>query len=142
MHRPEPRELVLLSIRRAFGVSFLLYLVYLGLYYFGDYPFLTPTDIITILALVLAGTGFGVAFSFLSPLPAERGLPRVIRTVLLTIPALGIGVALQIFIAGARSDMAIYAIFALAAWLGSTFIREEEGESGDSDDYDLLGSGR
>ena len=142
MHRPEPRELVLLSIRRALGVSFVLYLLYLGLYFLGDYPFLTPTAVVTILVLVFAGTWFGIAFSALSPLPAEQGIPRIIRTVLLTIPALGIGVALQIFIAGARSDMAIYAIFALAAWLGSTFIREEEEDSGDTAEYDVFGLSR
>ena len=142
MHRPEPRRLVLLAIRRAFGVSLAVYAFYLTLFALGEYPFLEPSDVVTILGLVLVGTAFGVAFSVVSPLPAERGLPRVVRTALLTIPALGIGVALQLFVAGARSDMAIYAIFALAAWLGSTFVREEEGEAGDPSDYDVLDTGR
>lgn len=131
MKRPEPRELVILSVRRALGVSIVLFAFYLSLYFLGRYRFLTPSDIVTILGLVFAGTWLGIGFSVLSPLPEERGLPRVVRTVLLVIPALGIGVAIQIILKGARSDMAIYAIFALAAWLGSTFIKED----GDQDGY-------
>lgn len=138
MHRPEPRELVLLAIRRTFGVSFVLYVLYLAMHYLGGYPFLTPPDVLTILGLVFAGTWLGVAFSMIAPLPTSTGLPRVIRTALLVVPALGIGVALQIFIAGARSDMAIYAIFALAAWLGSTFIKEDEEEPDDASEYGLF----
>ncbi|WP_101297130.1 hypothetical protein [Halegenticoccus soli] len=125
MYRPPLPELALLSIRRTLGVSLVLYAFYLGLHYLSGYPFLTPTDVVTVLALVFAGTWLGIGFSLVAPLPEERGLPRVVRTILLTVPALGIGVALQIFLKGARSDMALYAIFALAAWLGSTFVREE-----------------
>lgn len=135
--RPDTDRLVLLSIRRTLGVSALLYLVYVGLYAFTDYPFLGPGDVVTILGLVFAGTWLGIAFSFVAPLPAEIGVPRVIRTILLLVPALGIGVALQILIKGAESNMAIYAIFALAAWLGSTFVREvptTEHEEGADDD--------
>lgn len=131
MKRPEPRELVILSVRRALGVSIVLFAFYLSLHFLGRYRFLTPSDIVTILGLVFAGTWLGIGFSVLSPLPEERGLPRVVRTALLVIPALGIGVAIQIVLKGARSDMAIYAIFALAAWLGSTFIKED----GDQDGY-------
>ena len=133
--RPDADRLVLLSIRRTLGVSALLYVVYVGLFVFTDYPFLTPGDVLTVLGLVFAGTWLGVAFSFVAPLPAETGLPRVVRTILLLVPALGIGVALQILIEGAESNMAIYAIFALAAWLGSTFVREvPTSEDGDGDD--------
>lgn len=136
VERPDADRLVLLSIRRTLGVSALLFVVYVGLYAFTDYPFLGPGDVVTILGLVFAGTWLGIAFSFVAPLPAEMGLPRVIRTALIVVPALGIGVALQIFLKGAESNMAVYAIFALAAWLGSTFVREravdEAGEeSGD-----------
>lgn len=126
MKKPEPHQLVILSIRRALGVSIVLFVFYLALHSFGRYRFLTPGDIVTILGLVFAGTWLGIGFSALSPFPEEHGFPRVVRTTLLAIPALGIGVAIQIFLEGTRSDMAIYAIFALAAWLGSTFIREDE----------------
>lgn len=60
----------------------------------------------------------------------------------LNLGALGIGIILQIVIEGARSDMAIYAIFALAAWLGSTFIREEEENTDDSSEYDVFNLSR
>lgn len=122
--RPEPHQLVLFSIRRALGVSLFLFAFYLVLYAMGTYRFLTPTDVLTILGCVFAGTWLGIGFSALSPFPVESGFPRAVRTVLIVIPAIGIGIALQLFIEGARADMAIYAIFALAAWLGSTFIQE------------------
>ena len=131
MRRPDLPTLALLSVRRALGVSVVLYGFYLGLHYLSGYPFLAPADVLTILGLVFAGTLFGVAFSFASPLPEAGGLPRVIRTALLVIPALGIGVILQVLIEGARSDMAIYAVFALAAWLGSTFVRENGDDGSD-----------
>ena len=64
---------------------------------------------------------------------------------LIAIPALGIGIALQLFIEGPQGDRAYYAMFALAAWLGSTFITEDETdeeEGADAADYDILNLGR
>lgn len=138
MIRPGLPRLALLAVRRALGVSVVLYAFYIALHYLSGYPFLTPGDVLLIMGLVFAGTAFGVAFSFASPLPADRGVPRVVRTALLSIPALGIGVVLQVLIEGARSDMAIYAVFALAAWLGSTFVREgdDAGDDPTGDDPD------
>lgn len=140
---PDPPRLVLLTVRRALGVSVALYAFYIALHYLSGYPFLAPADVLLILGLVFAGTAFGVAFSFASPLLADRGIPRVVRTALLTIPAFGIGVVLQVVIEGARSDMAIYAIFALAAWLGSTFVREsDESDGGDGEEERERNRGR
>ncbi len=137
--RPDTRTLALLAVRRAFGVAIVLYAFYLGLFMLGQYPFLRPTAVLTILGVVLLGTVFGVGFSTMSPLPAGRGLPRVIRTVLLSIPALGIGAIIQVLLEGARADMAIFAIFALAAWLGSTFIREDDTAAANEEESSVAG---
>lgn len=137
--RPDTDRLVLLSFRRALGVSAFLMVVYVTLALLTDYPMLGPEDAATILGVVTFGTALGVAFSFVAPLPADMGLARVIRTTLLLVPALGIGVALQIFLKGAQSNMAIYAIFALAAWLGSMFVREiptDDVGAADADDLE------
>lgn len=128
VQRPEPHQLVLFSIRRALGVSILLFAFYLVLYAMGSYRFLTPKDILTILGVVFAGTWLGIGFSALSPFPDDPGFPRAVRTVLLVIPAIGIGIALQLIIEGPRPDMAVYGIFALGAWLGSTFIKEVDAD--------------
>ncbi|WP_254543690.1 hypothetical protein [Halomarina pelagica] len=127
---PPRRTLALLVVRRTLGVSAFVSLFYVAAYYLWDQPFPTPLDLAVIFLLVLAGTLLGVAFSRAWPLPAERGLPRVIRTVLLAVPALGIGIALQVLLAGAVADRAYYVVFGLSAWLGSTFIREGEREPG------------
>ena len=97
------------------------------------------------LTWIALGVVLGIAFSFASPLPRETGMPRMIRTALIAIPALGIGIALQLLIEGPQGDRAYYAMFALAAWLGSTFITEDETdeeEGADAADYDILNLGR
>lgn len=130
MDRPDDWKLVLLAIRRAVGIWAGLSVFYLAGYYLSGWPFPTPADVFTILVVVSVGVALGVGFSFASPLPPEVGLSRVIRTALIVVPTLGIGIAIQVFVAGPRGDRAYYAMFALAAWLGSTFVTE----SADEDD--------
>jgi hypothetical protein len=145
MNRPDNTELALLAVRRAIGLWAGLSVFYLAGYYLLGYPFPTPVDLVAILVVVCLGVGLGVAFSFASPLPRETGLPRVVRTALIAIPALGIGIALQLFIEGVEGDRAYYAMFALAAWLGSTFVTEDETddeEGADASDFDVLDLGR
>lgn len=43
---------------------------------------------------------------------------------------------LHVLIESARSDTAIHAIFTLAAWLGSTFVREDGGADDDPNPAD------
>ena len=145
MNRPGNLELVFLAVRRVIGLWAGLSVFYLAGYYFLGYPFPTPRDIVAILVVVALGVVLGVAFSFASPLPRETGMPRMVRTALIAVPALGIGIALQLLIEGPQGDRAYYAMFALAAWLGSTFVTEDETEDeegADASDYDVLNLGR
>ena len=145
MNRPGNLELALLAVRRVIGLWAGLSVFYLAGYYFLGYPFPTPRDVLAILVVLALGVVLGIAFSFASPLPRETGMPRMIRTALIAIPALGIGIALQLLIEGPQGDRAYYAMFALAAWLGSTFITEDETdeeEGADAADYDILNLGR
>lgn len=136
MDRPDNRELTLLAVRRAVGISAGLSVFYLAGYYVYDWPFPAPGDVLAIFAVVSLGVALGVGFSFASPLPRETGLPRIIRTGLIVIPALGIGIALQLLIEGPRGDRAYYAMFALAAWLGSTFVTESADEDATDEETD------
>lgn len=146
MDRPDDRDLVLLAIRRVIGLWAGLSVFYLAGYYLLGYPFPGPADVLAILVVVALGVPLGVGFSFTSPLPHETGLPRIIRTALIVVPALGIGIALQLIIAGPQGERAYYAMFALAAWLGSTFVtespHEDDGGTEPSDDTDADGDGR
>lgn len=145
MNRPGNLELVFLAVRRVIGLWAGLSVFYLVGYYFLGYPFPTPRDVLAILVVVALGVVLGVAFSFASPLPRETGMPRMVRTALIAVPALGIGIALQLLIEGPQGDRAYYAMFALAAWLGSTFVTEDETEDeegADASDYDVLNLGR
>lgn len=145
MNRPGNLELVFLAVRRVIGLWAGLSVFYLAGYYFLGYPFPTPRDVVAILVVVALGVVLGVAFSFASPLPRETGMPRMVRTALIAVPALGIGIALQLLIEGPQGDRAYYAMFALAAWLGSTFVTEDETEDeegADASDYDVLNLGR
>lgn len=107
-------------------------------HYAWELPFPTPLELVVILLVVVAGVALGIAFSRVWPLPEKKGFPRVIRTILLTIPALGIGIFIQVSLAGPRAVRAYYVMFALAAWFGSTFIREEKTDEGPS--FPLFGS--
>lgn len=126
MKIPEPRRFALLLTRRVLGIAAFLYLFYVAAHYAWDLPFPTVRELVTILFVVILGVGLGVAFSRVWPLPQEKGWPRAIRTALLTIPALGIGIFVQVTLAGPQAGRAFYAMFAMAAWLGSGFIEEEE----------------
>lgn len=128
MKVPDPRTLALLAVRRALGIAVLLYLFYVAAHYAWGLPFPTPLELLLILAVVAVGVALGVAFSHVWPLPLQKGFPRAVRTVLLTIPAMGIGIAIQVLLVGPRSARAYYVMFALAAWLGSGFVREEESD--------------
>ena len=147
MDRPDNRDLALLAFRRVVGIWAGLSIFYLAGYYVFGWPFPDPGGLMAILLVVALGVPLGVAFSFASPLPRETGLSRIIRTGLIVIPAIGIGIALQLLVGGPQAERAYYAMFALAAWLGSTFITEgeteaEDEETADVSDYDVLNLGR
>lgn len=125
MPASEPKALALLSIRRTLGISVLLFAFYAATHYAWELAFPAPGDLLVILVVVFAGVWLGIAFGKVWPLPMETGRERIFRTIMLTIPALGIGIAIQVFVEGARSDRALYIIFALAAWLGSGLIQQE-----------------
>lgn len=126
MKIPEPRLFALLVTRRVLGIAAALYLFYVAAHYAWDLPFPTPGELFAILFVVVLGVGLGVAFSRVWPLPERKGFPRAIRTALLTIPALGFGIFVQVAVAGPQAGRAYWAMFAMAAWLGSGFIEEEE----------------
>jgi len=144
MERPDNRALALLAIRRAVGLWAGLSVFYLAGYYSFGWPFPDPGDLLAILLVVALGVPLGVGFSFASPLPRETGLPRIIRTGLIVIPAIGIGIALQLLVGGPQAERAYYGMFALAAWLGSTFVTESPGEddSGTETSTDADSDGR
>lgn len=129
MHVPTRRELAVLSVRRALGVALVLELFYIVAPLLWDIEPLSAASVLAIIVVSFVGVWLGIAFSYVAPMPAEKGLPRVIRTVLLTVPALGIGIAIQLLVAGPQGERAYHIMFALAAWLGSGFIREEDDEA-------------
>jgi len=53
----------------------------------------------------------------------------VLRTALLVIPALGLGIGIQVLLQGPQATQAIYLIFAFAAWFGSGHIMREHIEA-------------
>ena len=115
--------LPLKALRTVLGVSLFFFLFYIVVGYFiWKLPFPTPGDLLEIFLVTGAGVGLGVLFSRFWPLPPEMGMERVVRTLLLVIPALGLGIALQTFLQGAQAQRALYFIFALAAWMGSGHI--------------------
>ncbi|MCP8617224.1 hypothetical protein [Salirhabdus salicampi] len=117
----------LLVIRKVFGIALFLELFYLIGAYMAEWPFPTPAIIMQILTVVSLGVALGVIFSKIWPLPIKKGIERIIRTFLLVIPALGIGVGLQILLQGQSATQAIYLMFALSAWLGSGhFVKRQE----------------
>ena len=82
----------------------------------------TPLQMLHLLLAVLLGSGLGVGFAWFWPLPPARGWERVVRTLLLSIPALGLGLTLQLLLQGPQAQQALFLVFALAAWLASGFI--------------------
>lgn len=131
MHLPSRRALLVQSTRRALAVALGLQLFYVVAPSIWPVPPLTVGSILAIVVVSFLGVWLGVLFSYVAPRPAEKGIPRVIRTALLTVPAMGIGIAIQLVIAGPQGGRAYHVMFALAAWLGSGFIREEDDEADD-----------
>ncbi len=122
-HIHVPPTLALKALRTVLGVSLFFFLFYIVIgHYLWELPFPTPGDLLEIFLVAGAGVGLGVLFSRFWPLPPELGMERVVRTLLLVIPALGIGIALQTLLQGAQAQRALYLIFALAAWVGSGYI--------------------
>jgi hypothetical protein len=116
-------------LRKAIGIIIFLQLFYIIGHYLADWPFPTPSVILQIFIVVGLGVALGVVFSRVWPLPPKPGFERVMRTFLIVIPALGLGVGLQILIQGNQATQAIYLMFALSAWLGSGhFVRKDETE--------------
>ncbi len=114
------------ALRKAIGIAFFLELFYLVGHYLSGWPFPTPLAIIQIATTVGLGVALGVIYSRVWPLTPKVGFERVIRTLLVVIPSLGLGIGLQVLLQGKQASMAIYLIFALAAWLGSGhFIKKE-----------------
>ncbi|MDQ3459631.1 MAG: hypothetical protein M3498_10090 [Deinococcota bacterium] len=117
-----PPILGLHVLRKALGLSAALFVFYLAGHYLWAFPFPTVSDLLTILMVATLGVGLGLTFARVWPLAPKPGLERVARTLLLTIPALGLGFGLQLTLQGAEPKQALYLIFALAAWLGSGLI--------------------
>lgn len=119
----------LLVLKKALGISIFLEIFYLIGHYLFHWPFPTPSVILQILVVVGLGVALGVVFARIWPMSPKPGFERIIRTFLLVIPALGIGVGLQLLLQGNEANQAVYLIFAVAAWLGSGhFIRRVEDE--------------
>ncbi|MGM7701540.1 hypothetical protein ACSVDE_07405 [Pseudalkalibacillus sp. Hm43] len=116
-------------IKKALGIALFLEIFYLLGHYIADWPFPTPTVIFQIIIVSALGVALGVIFSRIWPLPRNKGFERIMRTLLIVIPSLGIGVGLQLVLQGNFATQAIYLIFALSAWLGSGhFIKENPKE--------------
>lgn len=113
-------------LRKAIGIAFFLELFYLVGHYLASWPFPTPLAIIQIAITVGLGVALGVTYSRVWPLTPKVGFERIIRTLLIVIPSLGLGIGLQVLMQGKQATMAIYLIFALSTWLGSGhFIKKE-----------------
>ncbi|TCT24608.1 hypothetical protein EDD68_10562 [Melghiribacillus thermohalophilus] len=109
----------LVVLKKVFGIALFLELFYLIGSYLSGWPFPTPEVIIQLIIVVALGVALGVIFSKIWPLPDRKGMERMARTILIVIPALGLGVGLQLILQGQSATQAIYLIFALSAWLGS-----------------------
>ncbi len=115
-------NLWLKTLRTGVGVALFFFLFYIVGHYLWQFPFPEPMDLFQILIVSLGGVLLGVAFSRVWPLPPRPGFERIVRVFLLMIPALGIGLALHVWLQGPRPERALYLVFALAAWLGSGYI--------------------
>ncbi|GAW92525.1 hypothetical protein [Calderihabitans maritimus] len=118
-------DLGLRSLRTVLGFSLFLQVFYLTGHYLANWPFPTPLVFLQIIVVVGLGVGLGVLFSRFWPLPPNPGFERIMRTLILAIPALGLGIGLQLILQGNQATQALYLIFALAAWLGSGRIVRE-----------------
>lgn len=108
--------------RKTLGLTLFLELFYIVGYYLFQWPYPTPAVLLQLFIISGLGISLGIIFSRLWPLPPQAGFERIIRTFLLAVPALGLGVGLQVLLQGRTPTQALYLIFALAAWLGSGMI--------------------
>ncbi len=114
-------------VKRALGLTLILQLFYVIGHYVADWPFPNWMVLLQLAVIVFIGTALGVVFARLWPLPPKKGFERIWRTLLIVIPALGLGVLLQFILQGGVATQALYIVFALASWLGSGhFVRREE----------------
>lgn len=107
------------AIRKTLGLALFLQLFYVIGSYLGGWPFPHPGTFLQLLIVSGLGISLGAIFSKVWPLPPNKGIERVARTLLLTIPALGLGIGLQVLLQGSSPTQALYLIFSLASWLGS-----------------------
>ncbi len=114
-----PPDLTLRALRIGLGVSLVFFVFYIGAHYLWGLSFPTPLDLLQIGGMAFGGVFLGLAFSRVWPLPARPGFERIVRLILLMIPALGLGIALHVLLQGAQAERALYLVFAVAAWLGS-----------------------
>ncbi|RJQ39084.1 MAG: hypothetical protein C4550_05790, partial [Nitrospiraceae bacterium] len=88
----------------------------------------------------------GAVFSKVWPLPPQKGYERVMRTLLVAIPSLGLGMGLQLLvlpiITGHQTEQAYFMIFTLAAWLGSGYYMREPDPAKDKPAKDKAGPGK
>lgn len=114
-------------IQKALGIALFLELFYVFGSFIAGWPFPNPEVIYQIIVVSGLGVALGVIFSRIWPLPPHKGMERIMRTLLIVIPALGLGVGLQLLLQGNSATQAIYLMFALSAWLGSGhFIKNVE----------------
>jgi len=109
------------ALRKVLGITLFLEIFYLMGYYFSDWPFPKPFVILQLVTIVALGISLGAIFSLVWPIPLQKGFERVMRTLLISIPALGFGIGLQLLMQGNEPTQALYIIFAFAAWLGSSY---------------------
>lgn len=115
------------TFQKVIGITLFLEIFYLIGHYLMNWPFPTPITLVQLFVVSGMGVALGVFFSRIWPLPLEKGFERIFRTFLIAIPSLGFGMGLQVILQGAHATQAIYLIFALAAWLGSSrFVRQDK----------------
>lgn len=85
-------------LRKALGIAFFLELFYLVGHYLASWPFPTPLVIFQIAITVGLGVALGVVYSKIWPLTSKVGFERIIRTLLIVIPSLGLGIGLQVLL--------------------------------------------
>lgn len=118
------------TIRRTLGISLALFAFYIvAPLLWSDVPPLSMHDVLAILGVVFLGVLLGIVISHFWPLPTERGLPRAIRTAIFSVPALGFGLAIHVWVGGAEAARAYWIMFAIAALLGSTYVTEDDPET-------------
>jgi len=121
--------IILWIVRRALGISFFVDLFYLAGHYIWGWDFPTPVVLAQILITVTLGLIIGAIFAKIWPIPRQKGFERVIRTLLISIPAVGLGFGVNFILQGLVLTHALWMIFAVSAWLGSgIFMRTVEQE--------------